>query len=238
MIIEDRTLLALKNHIGTRNPQRLVSGLSISKLVIVLMSWQMLACTSSLVVDADFPKPVAKPIDISMGVVYDPQMTRYVYEEKSDTRARWQIDVGEAHEKLFRVVFEPLFSTSQPLESLDEAGQQLDLILLPKISEFQYSSPRETQLKIYEVWIKYNMQVYNPDGQLIADWIMSAYGKTPTAFLQSNEEAMNQAIVVALRDLGASLTTGFHKVPEIKSWLEQRATTAAASQSPADPSGG
>jgi len=194
------------------------------RLTLALLAIIVTGCTSSLVVVGDFPKPLVEPIDLTMAVVYDKQITDYVYEEKSESRAKWFIDVGNAHKKLFSQVFESLFTNSVALKSLEDAADddQIDLILLPKITEFQYSSPRETRINVYEVWIKYNMQVYNPEGDLVADWIMSAYGKTPSAFLQSNEEAMNQAVVVALRDLGASLTTGFRKVPEIRAFLEQR----------------
>ncbi|BFM08095.1 hypothetical protein [Halioxenophilus aromaticivorans] len=179
-------------------------------------------CTNSLVVVGDFPQPLAAKTDITMAVVYDKALTEYVYKEESESRARWLIDVGNIHKKFFGQVFQPLFAQSQALKSLQaaEGNSEIDLILVPKINEFQYSSPKETRINVYEVWIKYNMQVYNTDGELIADWIMSAYGKTPTAFLKSKEEAMNQAVIVALRDLGASLTSGFTKVPEIRAFLE------------------
>jgi hypothetical protein len=48
---------------------------------------------------------------------------------------------------------------------------------------------------------------------------MTAYGKTPTAFLQSDEAAVNLAGVVALRDAGAHFVTSFRKVPEVAEWL-------------------
>jgi hypothetical protein len=48
---------------------------------------------------------------------------------------------------------------------------------------------------------------------------MTAYGKTPTAFLQSDEAAVNLAAVVALRDAGAHFVTSFQRVPEVAQWL-------------------
>ncbi len=191
-------------------------------LVIIGVLFALTGCTNSLVVVGDFPKPLAATTDITMAVVYDKQMTEYVYKEESESRSRWIIDVGNVHKKFFHQVFQPLFNESLAIKSLDEASgkDNIDLVLVPKIIEFQYSSPKETRINVYEVWIKYNMQVYNTDGELIADWIMSAYGKTPSAFLKSKEEAMNQAVVVALRDLGASLTAGFTKVPEVRAYLE------------------
>lgn len=180
-------------------------------------------CTNSLVVVGDFPQPLAKPMNLTMGVVYDKQVTEYVYKEEAENRSKWVIDIGNIHKKFFSQVFEPLFTDSLALKAWDDNvdTSNADLILVPKINEFQYSSPRETRINVYEVWIKYNMRVYNAEGELVADWIMSAYGKTPSAFLKSKEEAMNQAVVVALRDLGASLTTGFKKVPEIRSYLAE-----------------
>ncbi|GAA6167277.1 hypothetical protein [Sessilibacter corallicola] len=193
------------------------------KFTLFLLSVLALSgCSNSLVVNAKFPKPVSEPIGITMGVVYSDELKNYTYEEKEDERSKWKIGIGEAHQTLFENVFEEMFANSQKLSTLEENSANLDLVLFPTISEFQYSSPRETHSKIYEVWIKYNMQVYTGNGDLVADWIMSAYGKTPSAFLKSREDAMNQAIVIALRDLGASLVSGFTKVPEVKSWLEQK----------------
>ena len=45
---------------------------------------------------------------------------------------------------------------------------------------------------------------------------MTAYGKTPTAFLRSNEAAVNLAAVVALRDAGANFATSFLRIPEVQ----------------------
>ncbi len=191
-------------------------------LWLSILALTQMACTSSLVVESDFPAPLTKPINVNMGVVYSKELTQYVYKEESDSRDRWIIDMGEAHKNLFQQIFSKLVAQTAHLKSLDDAKESnLELVLVPSIQEFQYSSPRETKVSIYEVWIKYHMQVFETDGTLVADWIMSAYGKTPSAFLKSNEEAMNQAVIVALRDLGASLTTGFAKVPELKAWLDQ-----------------
>lgn len=106
-----------------------------------------------------------------------------------------------------------------------DTDKPVDLYISPRVDEFQYAMPRETKVNVFEIWIKYNMRVYDSEGQLIADWIMSAYGKTPTAFMKSKEEALNEAVIMALRDIGASLSLGFSRVPEIRAWLEQHNKT-------------
>ena len=199
---------------------------------IAMLSLWLCACTSSLVVESDFPQPVTDPIAINLGIIYKPEFKNYEYREQSKSRTRWIVEMGKAHKNLFEQVFSTLVKNKVQIKDLDNAtGANVDLVLLPEIVEFQYSSPRETKVNIYEVWIKYHMQIYNPQGDLVADWIMSAYGKTPSAFLKSNEEAMNQAVMVALRDLGASLTTGLSKVPEIRAWLDDNTLSNNANES-------
>jgi hypothetical protein len=58
-------------------------------------------------------------------------------------------------------------------------------------------------VKVYEIWMRYGFELVTVSGEPIADWTMTAYGKTPTAFLRSDEAAVNLAGVVALRDAGA-----------------------------------
>jgi hypothetical protein len=103
-------------------------------------------------------------------------------------------------------------------------------MIVPEITEVQLATPMETQLNVYEVWLKYNLKVYDGNGQPVADWMMSAYGKTQSRFLKSDEEALNQATVMALRDAGARLLTGFQQIPEIRQWLANREAPAKLSQ--------
>ena len=60
---------------------------------------------------------------------------------------------------------------------------------------------------------------FNPE-ERVATWPITAYGKTPTAFLQTDEEAVNLAAVVALRDAGAHFVTTFGANPGVATWLD------------------
>jgi len=106
--------------------------------------------------------------------------------------------------------------------------------LIPSIAELQYTVPTHTNVKIYEIWMRYEFRLadiaaihqqddgalsFKPDDRL-AQWPITAYGKTPTAFLQSDEEAVNLAAVVALRDAGAHFITTFGRTPEVAAWLD------------------
>ena len=47
--------------------------------------------------------------------------------------------------------------------------------------------------------MRYRFELVTPDGTPIAEWTMTSYGKTPTAMLQSDQQAVNLAAVMALR---------------------------------------
>ena len=65
-------------------------------------------------------------------------------------------------------------------------------------------------------------KIENLGRTLVWNWTMTSYGKTPTAFLRSDEAAVNLAAIVALRDAGANFATGFTRVPEVREWLERK----------------
>ena len=106
------------------------------------------------------------------------------------------------------------------VDSIEEAeALGVDAIFAPSIEEFQLALPAKTKLDVYEIWIKYNMRLMMADGDYIADWVLTSYGKSPTESLRSVEAAINAAAIVALRDLASSFSLSFSQVPEVKDWL-------------------
>lgn len=191
-------------------------GLTVVALVFLT------ACAGKVDVKGDIPTPLVDKKMLSVGVVDNPRFQTFQYEEKSKDRLKWTIGTGGAQRKLLNTLLTAMFTRVENLPDIPQAAQPapVDLVILPRVKEFQYAMPRETKVNIFEVWIKYSIQVYDNQGALVADWVMPAYGKTPTAFLKSEEDALNQAVMMALRDAGASFITGFDRVPEIKAWLE------------------
>ena len=70
--------------------------------------------------------------------------------------------------------------------------------------------------------MRYRFDLLNASGGAIAEWGMTSYGKTPTAFLQSDQDAVNLAAVMALRDAGANFAANFTRVPAIAQWLDEK----------------
>jgi hypothetical protein len=110
------------------------------------------------------------------------------------------------------------------LDSIESANgrSDLDAVFVPAVEEFQVGLPQKTRLNVYEIWVKYNMRLAGSNGDYIADWVMTAYGKSPeeTSLFQSVDDGVNNAANVALRDLAASFTLGFSDIPEVNDWLK------------------
>lgn len=197
-------------------------------LLLTILVAALSGCTHTLIVEGQFPSPLVSQIPATVGLHLPPEFRDYRYIEDSADRAKWIIDMGEAQTGMFQTVLPGMFNQVQELNNLPSAEQLgdapmmgVDFIITPRIEEFQYTLPSETKIKVYEIWLKYNVQVFDGRGSVIADWILTAYGKTPTGFMQSDETALNQAIVVALRDAGANLALNFANVPEVRAWLAQ-----------------
>lgn len=200
----------------------------VARALLLTAACLLQACSNSLVVSGNFPSPLIKPVPATAGVYFDEDFQQYHYLEDSKDRGKWDIALGSAQTELFRSVLPAVFDRVTEVDALpsDQKPAPEDIVLHPKAVQFQYSVPRETRFKVYEVWMKYNISAYRSNGELLADWIITGYGKTPSAFMQSEEAAMNAAAVVALRDLGANFSLTTFRVPEMRHWLNQYTTSA------------
>ena len=185
---------------------------------------------AKVVVEGNFPEPLMEPIPIKLGVWYSEEFASHEFfdEAKSRRESDWLVKTGEAQVQMWDTVLAGMFEELVPMKARpgpNEMNQLVDAVLVPHVDELQYAIPTHTNVKVYEIWMRYRFELLTTGGDPIADWTMTAYGKTPTAFLQSDEAAVNLAAVVALRDAGANFATNFTRVPEVREWLERRAAT-------------
>ncbi len=189
-----------------------IAALLLSTLLLVLAG-----CSTNVTVRGDFPVPLSQPMPVHGGLVMDDDFRAHVYEDRDNRRLTFAI--GAAQTAMLRSLSTGLFSRVTEMESLEQRGGQT-LLLVPVVEEIQVAMPFETRLKVFEVWLKYNISVYNQRGEPVADWILTAYGKTPSRFLSSDQDALNQAALVALRDAGARLLIDLPRVPEIQALVQ------------------
>tara|TARA_B110000091_G_scaffold38263_1_gene41291 strand:+ start:194 stop:799 length:606 start_codon:yes stop_codon:yes gene_type:complete len=176
---------------------------------------------SNVVIEGSFPTPNINKLPLNVAVYYDPALTEFAYIEYSETGSEeYNIASGQSHIELFSTVLPAMFEKVVVVSSIEEAeALGVDAIFAPIIEEFQLALPAKTKLDVYEIWIKYNMRLMTADGDYIADWVLTSYGKSPNESLRSAEAAINAAAIVALRDLASSFSLSFSQVPEVKDWL-------------------
>ncbi len=195
--------------------------------------------TKQVEVEGNFPSPLLDPLPITLGVIYPSVFAKHEFFDEAKGRAEsdWLVKTGEAQVEFWDILFGGMFDEVVHIrdwETVQSRGPEIDGVLIPAIADLQYTIPTHTNVKIYEIWMRYEFRLvdvaaihqqedgalsFNPDERLAA-WPITAYGKTPTAFLQTDEEAVNLAAVVALRDAGAHFVTSFGATPDVAVWLD------------------
>ncbi len=182
---------------------------------------------SEVVVKGDFPPPTIEKLPLVLGVWYDPAFSNHEFydEAKSRKESSWLVKTGEAQVEMWDTLLDGMFAQVVPMKGKPGPGQMnqlVDAVLIPHVEELQYAIPAHTNVKVYEIWMRYRFEMVSRGGKPIAEWTMTSYGKTPTAFMQSDEGAVNLAAVMALRDAGANFATNFTRVPQVQDWLQEK----------------
>ncbi len=185
-------------------------------LLIVAMAL-LAGCNSTIRVKQDFPEVVAEPVEMKATLVMDDEFSNY----RGQPNEKTGILFGAAQVDLLNKAFSGLFEQVNVVSSREQAGPETDLVIIPSVREVQLSTPSESYLNVYEVWIKYNLDIETADGVPIDSWFLPAYGKTPYSNLLSRTRAIEAATVVALRDAGAKLMLDFFRIPAIYGWMQQ-----------------
>jgi hypothetical protein len=194
-----------------------------SAAFLILSTLLLLAScgTSNVVIEGNFPTPNINQIPLSLAVYYDEDLRTFSYMEYSETgREEINIESGSSHIQLFDAMLPAMFEKVITVNSMEDPEiETVDAVFVPAIEEFQLALPEKTKLEVYEVWVKYNMRLLSSQGDSLADWVVTSYGKTPIEAFGSKENGINEAAVVALRDLASSFSLNFMQVPEVKEWL-------------------
>jgi len=180
---------------------------------------------TQVVVEGSFPPPLMTPLPVTLGVWYDEAFSQHEFADEAANPgdSSWVVSTGTAQVEMWNTLLQGMFHKLVPMQGApgpDQPNPAVDGVLIPHVDELQYAIPAHTSVKVYEIWMRYRFELVSLDGEPIAEWSMTSYGKTPTAFLQSDRAAVNLAAVMALRDAGANFATGFTRVPAVNQWLE------------------
>ncbi len=203
------------------------SNISIARHGVVFLVLLLLtACGTSAKFRLDFtvPKPVISPLPIYIATYFPPQLQTHIYEEKIENHGDFRIDMTGAHKVLFSTVFDSLFERYVEVENFQDVPSDMHGIISPSVQEVQITLPQQTRSDYYEVWIRYQLQLWDTSGQLVHSWPLAAYGKAnknnyPT-LSRASAAALHDAAEFALRDAAASMSFYFAKEPQVQSWID------------------
>jgi hypothetical protein len=189
----------------------------------------MAGCSSTVTVESAFPPPVVEQLPVRVGLIFDEALIGYEYFEEIPQQATWTIHLGSANEVLLGGLFDSMFLETYKVQAVPLTSTdlfRLDGVLQPELEKFEFEVPIGGNDEFVEVWMQYRLKLFEPDGDLVTDWPVSGYGK---AELGNKERALNQATIVAMREVGAAISTRFAELPQVEYWLQERRNDTALS---------
>lgn len=152
---------------------------------------------------ASIPTPLIEKIPASVGLRMPAEFDHFVHNEEIIGREHWTIDLGNSNAALFKQLFGFMFENVTLLSSTDNPQTMaIDALIEPTIDAFEFSVPNQSKTESFAVWIRYRIKVYDQAGLEVANWPVSAYGKSQTASV-SGSEALERAAILAMRDAAA-----------------------------------
>lgn len=200
-------------------------------LIVCLLS--AAGCSTQVTVqETAIPDPLIAALPLSVGAKYPDVFDNFVHEEQVIGKDKWQIDLGRANRMLFDKLFSSMFTEYQVIgadESPDDYG--FDAFIEPSIDAFEFSVPEQSQTDSFAVWIRYRIRVFDNTGTQIANWPISAYGKSMTTTF-GGDQALSRAALLAMRDAAALIIMQMDKSTGISS-LANLNSSAGAEPAPA-----
>lgn len=172
------------------------------------------------------PTPLIHQIPATVGLRMPENFYHFVHEEQVFGREEWSIDLGGSNAALFTQLFGYMFQNVIVLnDSDDPKALGIDALIEPSIDAFEFSVPNQSKTDSFAVWIRYRIRVFDFDGNEVANWPVSAYGKSQTSSI-SGSQALQRAAILAMRDAAALMIIKLDEMTGISKLAESRAATA------------
>jgi hypothetical protein len=168
-----------------------------------------------------------------MGILIPSELYDYIYTEEIPDQSLWTIALGDANVAMLEPLFAKMFRETQKVEAMPLAvnAAALDGVLEPTLEKFEFDVPVGERDKFVEVWMQYELTLYEPNGDMVVAWPVSGYGKSELG--RDREDAVQRAAIVAMREVGATISTKFAQQPQVSTWLGEKRNGTPASLRPA-----
>ena len=185
--------------------------------------------------DPTIPNPLIDKMPLSVAARFPERFEHFVHEEQVIGKKKWTIDMGRANSMLFEKLFSSMFTDFKvvPLDA-EAADLGVDALIEPSIDAFEFSVPNQSQTDAFAVWIRYRIKIFDGEGTQIANWPISAYGKSLSKGIGS-DDALRRAAVLAMRDAAALVILQMDKATGISALSEARSSLAAHPPAPREP---
>jgi len=189
-----------------------------SLLAAVIALLGACAGTKHLEIEGTFPIPLIQKSPVNLGIHLDDALVTYIHTEAIDKKGEWEVSIGPAQQQLFNNLATGVFEGHTFVDGVI-AEAPLDGVLRPTITEVQFSLPSQTRSNYYEVWIRYDFQLYDRAGNLVGGWKLPAYGKASKKNYGSASNGLQAAAMAACRDAMAFFSINFSREPVVARWL-------------------
>jgi len=168
------------------------------------------------------PEPLVTKIPVVVGVYLSPQFRDEVFREDREG-GDYAISLGKAQSDGFMRLMTAMFTRAVAVPSTD-AGARTDPeirgVLEPVLLDFAFVTPAESGSGVYAVSIKYRINGYRPDGQLVDSWTFTGYGSAANeGMLPAGSATLQRATALAMRDAGAKIATEFREQAVVRGLL-------------------
>jgi hypothetical protein len=183
----------------------------------------LVGCSSAVTVVSEFPTPLVEPLPVRVGLIFGDELHDFIHVEALPQRSTWTIDLGDANIAMLQPLLNSMFLETRILDrDALTSGQDgfLDGILEPELERFEFDVPVGQRDEFVEVWMQYKLTLYDRNGEMVIEWPVTGYGKHELD--GKEEDAVLAAAVVAMREVGATISTKFMEQPDVSYWLEER----------------
>jgi hypothetical protein len=171
------------------------------------------------------PTPLVDALPLDAGLYLDSEFRQYVYKEKR-WNIDWQVALGEAAVTHASRMAKASFRAVREVKALNTPGEPaLALVLAPRIEEFAFVTPRDAGGSLYQVTLRFRMNVHDSQGRLVDSLVYTGYGATGSGSSLGSTAPLTAATELALRDAGAKFLTEFPLQPVVQQLLRGEAPT-------------
>jgi len=177
--------------------------------------------------DIKLPKALIEPIDMNVGVYYGPEYRKF---EHRETRwgSDWQVALGAEHVRLTDDLFAQAFTHTTTLSKFPSESEPAPAkaVIEPRIEQYSFVTPRDTNSNFYAVTIKYRVNLSTPAGALVDSYQFTGYGTADSGGM-SSEKPMKAATTMAMRDAAAKFLVQFPEQASVKRLVHGETLLAA-----------